>query len=157
MKKQSDEIAVRELEVVEYLSKKWKCHIEYTGLNVFSKVDGYVFKDSQLQGLCEIKCRRQGLSWMMDYKSIVISFQKLQLGADLSRLLGVKFLVVIETSDKSLIVFEITDKQGNIVCPMNVRFKELDKNTNFEKKTLTNAYLSLEDNKYCKIYDRRYE
>ncbi len=89
MKKVNDEIASRELGVVEYLKDKWKCEIQYTGLNVFSKIDAFMFKDSQLQAVCEIKCRRQGLSWMLDYKSVIISFQKLQLGADLSRLLGV--------------------------------------------------------------------
>jgi len=157
MKKRNEELAIRELEVVDYLKEKWKCHIEYSGLNVFSKIDGFIFKNSELKGICEIKCRRQGLSWMKDYKSIIISYNKIQMGADLSRLLGVKYLVIIETCEKSLIVFEITDTKGNIVCPMNIRYRELDKNTNFEKKTITNAYLTLEDNKYCKIYDRRYD
>ena len=156
MKKIDEQVAIRELEVIDYLKSKWKCEIQYTGLNVFSKIDAFIFQDSQLKGLCEIKCRRQGLSWMKDYKSVIISYKKLRTGAELSRILGVKFFVIIETCDKSIIVFEVTDNEGNIVCPMNIRYNEIGKN-NFEKKTITNAYLSLEENKYCKIFDRRFE
>ncbi len=154
-KKIDESVAVREIEVLDYLQKKWGCKIEYTGMNVYSKVDGFIFKNNELKGILEVKCRRQGLSWMKDYKSVIISYKKLQIGSDLSRLLGVKFFVIIETCDKAIINFEVTDRDGLIVCPMNIRHNEIGKNPKFQTKPTTNAYLSLEDNKYCTIYNRR--
>tara|TARA_Y100001972_G_C7634059_1_gene318268 strand:+ start:29 stop:511 length:483 start_codon:yes stop_codon:yes gene_type:complete len=153
-KRIEESVAIREIEVLDYLQKKWGCTIQYTGMNVFSKVDGFIFKDNELKGILEVKCRRQGLSWMKDYKSVIISYRKLQIGSDLSRLLGVKFFVIIETCDKAIIKFEVTDREGVIVCPMNIRYNELSSTPKFNKKTSTNAYLSLEDNKYCTIYNR---
>ena len=153
-KKIDEQVAIRERDVLNFLQEKWKCQIEYTGTNVFSRLDGFIFSNGELKGILEVKCRRQGLSWMKDYKSVIISYKKLQIGSELSRLLGVKFFVVIETCDKAVIVFEITNREGVIVCPMNIRYNELKPNTNFEKKTTTNAYLTLEDNKYCTIHKR---
>jgi len=154
-KKIDENIAIREIEVLKYLEEKWKCEIQYIGMNVYSRVDGFIFKSNELKGILEIKCRRQGLSWMKDYKSVVFSYKKLQIGADLSRLLGVKFFVIIETCDKGIIVFEITDANGTIVCPMNIRYNDV-KQSNNETKSISNAYLSLEDNKYCTIFKREF-
>jgi|TARA_R110000851_G_scaffold243823_3_gene396598 hypothetical protein len=152
MKRIEDNIHASELEVVEFLQKKWGVQIQYTGLNVFEKIDAYIFKDSSLKGIAEIKVRRQGYSWMKDYGSVVMSFQKIQIGADLSRLLGVKFMAVTYTSDNKIITFQITDEKGNIVCPMNIRNVEMKKDN--INKSLVNAYLNLEDNKYCNVYHR---
>jgi len=157
MKKVDIKIEERELQVVDYLKSKWNCHIEYTGRNLFSRVDGFIFKDNQLKGICAIQCRRQSLSWMKDYKSVIISYPKLTLGADLSRLLGVKYFVMIYTCDNQIIQFEITDKKGNIVCPMYIKPSVLPKSTNFEEKVVHNAYLDIENKDYCKIYNRGYE
>jgi len=157
MKKIENHIEEREIQVVNFLATKWNCKIEYTGRNVFSRLDGFIFQDNQLKGICAIQCRRQSLSWMKDYNSVIISYPKLQLGSDLSRLLGVKYFVFIYTCDNHIIQFEITDRKGNIVCPMYIKSNTLPKSTNFEEKVVHNAYLSLEDSDYCKIYNRGYE
>lgn len=131
-----------------------KCQYTYVGKNVFSKIDGFLTLEDDIVGLFEVKCRNQSFSWFKDYKGAMISFHKIQIGSDLSRLLNTKFYVVIETSDKYLIVFQITDESGKIVCPMNIRYQEAEKTPTFDKKSSSNAYLSLsEENKYCVVYD----
>lgn len=141
----------RELEALEFLSIKWKCHFTYIGNDVMSRVDAFLTRDNELKAILEVKCRLQGLSWFKDYNSCMVSYSKIQIASDLSRLLQKKFFVIIQTGDKHLIVFQITDSMGRIVCPMNIRFSNGEKNNNFEKKEMVNAYLSIEGNNFCKI------
>lgn len=131
-----------------------ECQYTYVGKNIFSKIDGFLTLDNDLVGLFEVKCRIQSFSWFREYKGAMISFHKIQIGSDLSRLLNTKFYVIIETCDKYLLVFQITDENGKIVCPMNIRYQEAEKTSNFDKKASSNAYLSLsEDNKYCFVFN----
>jgi hypothetical protein len=39
---------------------------------------------------------------------------------------------------------------------MNIRFSDAEKTANFDKKATTNAYLNLEDNKYCWIFKKEF-
>ena len=146
----------REKNTIEALSRIWKCEYKYAGKDVFSRVDGFMFKEDTLKAIFEIKCRNQSLSWFRDYKSCMVSYNKIQIGSDISRLLKVKFFIIIETGDRSIIVFQITDDEGKIICPMNIRHNEIEKNTNFDNvkeiQTTTTAYLYLEENKYLRIY-----
>jgi hypothetical protein len=146
----------REIEALDFVTQKWKCRYAYTGKDMFSRVDGFFLRDNELKGIFEVKCRNQGLSWFVDYKSTMISYAKIQIGSDLSRLMRCKFFVLIQTGDKHVIVFQITDEEGRIVCPMNIRYTNSEKNSNFDKKPTTNAYLSLEDNKYCTIHKKEF-
>jgi hypothetical protein len=141
----------REKEALDFLSIKWKCHYTYIGKDVMSRVDAFLTRDNELKGIVEVKCRTQGLSWFKEYNSCMVSYAKIQIASDLSRLLQKKFFVVIQTSDRHLIVFQITDRQGRIVCPMNIRFSSGEKNNNFEKKEMVTAYLSIDGNSFCNI------
>jgi len=116
-----------------------------------SRVDAFLVRDNDLKAIVEVKCRLQVLNWFKEYNSCMVSYSKIQIASDLSRLLQKKFFVVIQTGDMHLIVFQITDTQGRIVCPMNIRFTNAKKNNKFEKKQMVNAYLSLENNSFCKI------
>lgn len=145
-----------EVKAIDFLCEKWKCEHTYLGKDMFSRIDGIFTQDGDIKGIYEVKCRTQGLSWFKDYKSAMISYSKLQIGSDVSRLLKVKHFVVIETGDKHLIVFQITDEEGKIVCPMNIRFNEAEKTPNFDKKASTSAYLSLDDNKYCWVIKKEF-
>ena len=153
MKKENENVQWEsEYNAIQLLCDKWKCSHTYLGKDMFSRVDGFLHKENELKGIYEVKCRTQGLSWFNDYKSTMISYAKIQIGSDLSRLLKAPFFVIIQTGDKHLITFQITDTEGRIVCPMNVRYQQAEKTPNFEKKATTNAYLTIDDgNGFCKI------
>jgi len=140
-----------EINALEFLSKFWKCDYVYIGKDVMGRVDAFLVRDNDLKAIVEVKCRLQVLNWFKEYNSCMVSYSKIQIASDLSRLLQKKFFVVIQTGDMHLIVFQITDTQGRIVCPMNIRFTNAKKNNKFEKKQMVNAYLSLENNSFCKI------
>ena len=140
-----------EINALEFLSKFWECDYVYIGKDVMSRVDAFLVRDNDLKAIVEVKCRMQVLNWFKEYNSCMVSYSKIQIASDLSRLLQKKFFVVIQTGDMHLIVFQITDTQGRIVCPMNIRFTNAKNNNKFEKKEMVNAYLSLENNSFCKI------
>lgn len=143
-----------EIKIVQKVSEKWKCQYTYIGKKLFSRVDGFFHNDNQLKGVFEVRKKKQTYNWIKDYNSCLVSFNKLMLGAELSRILGVRFFYLVGTSDNKILIYRITEKNGKIVCPMNLRpYKpsssmELNKNVNpknilkFEDQT--NAYLSLD-------------
>ena len=138
-----------EMDIVKRVSEKWGCENTYIGKNLFSRIDGFFHIDNELKGIFEVRKKKHTLSWIQDYNSCLVSFNKLMLGAELSRILGVKFFYLIGTGDDKVLVYTITDKKGKIVCPMNIRYSENKKKSlNFEKQT--NAYLSL-DTEFLKI------
>jgi hypothetical protein len=140
-----------EIEALDLLSSKWSSEYTYVGRDVMSRVDAFLTRNNELKGIVEVKCRMQVLSWFREYDSCMVSFNKIQIASDLSRLLQKMFFFVIQTGDKHLLVFQITDNMGRIVCPMNIRVSKAQVNKNFEKKETINAYLSIDSNIYCKI------
>jgi hypothetical protein len=158
MKSNNHNTILNEKKVIEKISKIFKCEYLYSGADVFSKLDGFLFKDDCIRGCFEVKVRKQTLSWFEDYKSCMFSFNKIQDGSEVSKMFGIKFFIFIETSDGHILSFQITDRKGRIVCPMNMRYQNLKKTSSFTKgqeKLITSAYLSLEDNPYLKIYKKQ--
>ena len=138
-----------EINIVQRVSEKWDCEYTYIGKNLFSRIDGIFHKENELKGIFEVRKKKQTLKWLQDYNSCLVSFNKLVLGAELSRILGVKFFYIIGTGDNKVLIYTITERNGKIVCPMNIRYSEHSKKSlNFEKQT--NAYLSL-DTEFLKI------
>ena len=151
-----DKSVERELETLTNLCKKWKCEFTYFGGDVFSRIDGVFTKDNVIKGIFDVKVRKQSLSWYSDYKSVMINFNKIQVASELSRLLKVKFFHIVETSDKHILVVQITKEDGTIVCPMNIRYSstkvsQATKSSDMNKQTAI-AYLPLENNDYLTIY-----
>lgn len=146
----------KELETLNNLCKKWKCEFTYFGGDVFSRIDGVFTKDNVIKGIFDVKVRKQSLSWYEDYKSVMLNFNKIQVASELSRLLKVKFFHLVETSDKHIMVIQVTKEDGTIVCPMNIRYSttkvsQATKSSELNKQTAI-AYLPLENNDYLTIY-----
>lgn len=143
----------------------WNCDFINTSKhdNRFSKIDGLFIRENTIKGIYEVKTRTQTYSWFKDYKSIIISYDKITDGAIVSKIMNAPFFVIIRTSCAKIIVFQITDNSGKVICPMNVRYTETQKSSTFDKglnnkKTSTNAYLLLEDNPNCFVFDEyKYE
>ena len=145
-----------ERKALDELSKIWKCEYTYIGGDVFSRIDGIFTRDNVIKGIFDVKVKNQSLSWFEDYKSCMVNYSKIQMASDLSRLLKVKFFCVYQTSDKHLLVFQITNEEGQIVCPMNIRYNKPNptqqKNNGKPMKQSAIAYLPLENNDYLTTY-----
>jgi hypothetical protein len=143
----------------------WNC--DYVETNKvddrFSIIDGFFLRENTIKGVYEVKTRTQTYSWFKDYKSIIISYNKITHGSEISKIINAPFFVIIRTSCRKIIVFQITDSKGKVICPMNVRYTETQKSSTFDKgldnkKTSTNAYLLLDDNPNCFVFEEyKYE
>jgi hypothetical protein len=153
MKKEVLELQ-NELLTLTNLSSIWNCEFTYTGADMFSRIDGIFTRDNVIKGIFDVKVRKQSLTWYEDYKSIMVNFNKIQIASEISRLLKVKFFHIVETSDKHIMVFEITKDDGTIVCPMNIRYsKDKGKKKGETGKQTAIAYLPLvEDNEHLTIF-----
>jgi hypothetical protein len=142
-----------EKKALDELSKIWKCEYTYIGADMFSRIDGIFTRDNVIKGIFDVKVQKKSLSWYEDYKSIMINFNKIQIASEISRLLKVKFFYIIKTSDGHILVMEITNEYGTIVCPMNIRYSEVKGIKKGETgKPTAKAYLPLENNDYLSTY-----
>jgi hypothetical protein len=146
----------KELEAIASLCRIWKCEYTYTGRELYSRIDGIFTRDNVIKGIFDVKVKNQSLSWFEEYKSCMVNYSKIQMASDLSRLLKVKFFCVYQTSDKHLLVFQISNEDGQIVCPMNIRYNKPNplqqKNNGKPMKQSAVAYLPLENNDYLTTY-----
>jgi len=146
----------KELLTLQNLSSIWKCEFTYTGADMFSRIDGIFTRDNVIKGIFDVKVRKQSLTWYEDYKSIMVNFNKIQIASEISRLLKVKLFHIVETSEKHIMVFEITKDDGTIVCPMNIRYSNTKVNQSTKKGELNKqtsiAYLPLENNEHLTIF-----
>ena len=159
--KQKELIIQKEIKALNLLSEIWKCEFTYIGADIFSKIDGIFTRDNVIKGIFDVKVRNQSLSWYQDYKSVMINFNRIQGASEFSRLFKVKFFYIIQTSEGHLLVYQITNEEGNIVCPMNIGYakhkvikKGIEKSQEFKKQT-AKAYLPLEENDYLTIYKHK--
>ena len=150
---------------IKTISVIWNCNYITTNKvdNRFSKIDGLFIRDNIIKGIYEVKTRTQTYSWFKDYKSMIISYDKITDGAIISRILNTPFFAIFRTSCKRILVFQITDNNGNLICPMNIRYTETQKSSTFDKglnnkKIIANAYLMLDDNPNLFIFnEEQYE
>jgi hypothetical protein len=152
-----------EISAIQTICTIWNCDYVFTDkeFKYQSAFDGMFIRDNTIKGVFEVKTRTQTYSWFKDYKSIIISYDKIFKGSQISSLLQCLFFVLVRTSCKKIIVFQITDNNGNVLCPMNVRYTQTQKSSTFDKgvnnkKITTNAYLMLEDNPFCFVYNEEH-
>ena len=142
-----------EQKTLQTISVIWNCNFT-EATKKYPTIDGIFTRDNELKGLYSVKSRTQTLSWFYDYKSIIISIDKVLNGAQLSSILKCPYFVVFRTSCKKIILFQITDSNGNIVCDMNIRGQIKDK----EKEIKSSAFLMIQENPNCYIFDEeKYE
>ena len=152
-KESFDKLVELEMKSIQTICDTWKCQYVFTNKekNMYATFDGIFIRDNSIKGFYEVKVRRQTLSWFKEYKSILVSYNKITSGQIMSKAFNCSFFMVIRTSCNNVLVFKITDDKGNLVCPINVRYTKTQKSSTFDKgidnkKISTNAYLLLEDN-----------
>jgi hypothetical protein len=160
------ELAIKnEEEVIKTICVIWNCDYTTTNKdtnNRFSRIDGFFTRNNEIKGVYEIRSRNQTLSWFRDYKSVLVGIDKIIEGSELSKKLNCPYFFILRTSCKKIILFQITDANGSIICDMNIRRAQTQKssiyNENHLKKQSTIAFLQIDDNVNCFIFDEeKYE
>ena len=136
---------------LETISTIWNCDYHHA-TQKYPSIDGIFTRQNELKGIYSIKSRTQTLSWFKDYKSVVVNIDKIINGADLSKNLRCPYFIIFRTSCKKIILFQITDNDGKIICDMNIRARTDEKEPDI-RKTITSAYLLIPENLNCFIFD----
>jgi hypothetical protein len=133
-----------EEQMIEYIQEKWNCVIAKT--STFCLVDGILIRDNQIKGIIELKNRNHTYEQMLQFSTLLISFDKIKKGVELSEILSVPFYVVMRTSDNIYLYWEICDN-GMFSIGMKLDHKETNKRTEINndgsKAIRYNAFINI--------------
>lgn len=87
---ESREDLANEHQVAKFLSNKWKC--KFNKLPISYHVDWIVIRDAP-QAIVELKCRKND---SRKYPTLLLSLNKWMRGKELSKELGIPFIVVVK-------------------------------------------------------------
>jgi hypothetical protein len=115
-----------EEQMIEYIEEKWKCKIVPT--STFCLIDGIVVQDNVIKGIIELKSRNSTYEQRVQFDTLLITFDKIKMGIDMSRMLSVPFYVAIKTSDDIYLYWEICN-DGIPTIGMQLDYSETNKRT----------------------------
>ena len=92
----------REAEVAEQIKAAWKCDVKK--LPISYRIDYVILQDSKPVAVMEIKCR----SAM--YEEMYLSLHKCMAGREMSKSVGLPFILVYEFKDKGIYWHKIGDE-----------------------------------------------
>jgi hypothetical protein len=134
----------KEDEMIAYLEDRWKCKIART--STFCIVDGIIMRDNQIKGIIELKNRHHSYEQMKQFDTLLLSFDKITIGRELSKTLNVPFYVAMRTSDDIYLYWKICDN-GIFTIAMMLDHKETNKRTEINndgsKISRYNAFLKI--------------
>lgn len=134
----------KEDEMIAYLQERWKCTIART--STFCIVDGIIMRDNQIMGIIELKNRHHSYNQMLQFDTLLLSYDKITTGRELSKILNVPFYVAMRTSDDIYLYWKICDN-GQFTIGMQLDYKETNKRTEINndgsKISRYNAFLKI--------------
>ena len=74
-----------EQQMIEYIEEKWNCTIVPT--STFCLIDGIILQDKVLKGIIELKSRNSTYEQMVQFDTLLITYDKIKMGIICSRIL----------------------------------------------------------------------
>jgi len=131
-----------EMKMLKFVSWAWGVNIMQTNKNGSAACDGFIFRGDELSGIFESKCRNLSLDELEAYKSWLVTNEKIEKCAQLSKLLNTPFIGLLYLLKDNLIMYwQITDANGKYVFEFEVAETETRKTVNGGTATRKNAYL----------------
>ena len=131
--------------MIEYIEDKWNCKIAKT--STFCLLDGIMIRNNKIIGILELKNRNSTQEQMLQFDTLLISFDKITKGVELSKILSVPFYVVIRTFDNVYLYWRICDDNGLYTIGMELDYSETNKRTEINndgsKISRYNAFLKM--------------
>jgi hypothetical protein len=129
----------------------WKCDAIQTNKNKGAACDGIFLRKKEIKGVFESKCRHLTVDQLEDYGSWLISFEKIEKGRLLSKLLQVPYYGLLYLVDDNVIMYwEITDDDGNYVFKFETETRETQYCVNGGSKIDKVALLPIKNGKYLR-------
>lgn len=122
-----------ESSVISYIEQIWDCQFAATNheegsLGMYSPIDGVIVKDGKLKAVVENRNRKETFDQVKNWGGILINYDKLVKGIEISKQLGVPFLFIVHFfNEGKLVLWEIVDKDG-MISPLQITNKVAQKN-----------------------------
>ena len=143
------------------IAKKYGSQVYQTPKEREAKCDGIIARNGEIRGIFESKCRYnlyydfntgkldvEGKNGFRPCDSWLITYEKIELGAYLSKLLCVPFIGFLYIVNSGVVLtWKITDDVGNIIIDTNEAVTATQYSINGGTAVRKNAYLKLTDSK----------
>ena len=140
--KKGQESLRHEKKMLEKIKLSISVQLIETPKNMDSKIDGIIVKDDQISGIFESKCRDMSYMELLDYKSWLVTFNKIMDGKKLSEMLRVPFFGFLYLIPDELVFYwKITDEFGEFRFGFDIKRTLTRKTINGGMAMRTNAYL----------------
>ena len=140
--KKGQESLRHEKKMLEKIEHSFSVQLIETPKKMDSKIDGIIVKDDQISGIFESKCRDMSYMELLDYKSWLVTFNKIMDGKKLSEMLRVPFFGFLYLIPDELVFYwKITDEFGEFRFGFDIKRTLTRKTINGGRAIRTNAYL----------------
>ena len=140
--KKGQESLRHEKKMLEKIEHSFSVQLIETPKKMDSKIDGIIVKDDQISGIFESKCRDMSYMELLDYKSWLVTFNKIMDGKKISEMLRVPFFGFLYLIPDELVFYwKITDEFGEFRFGFNIKRTLTRKTINGGTAIRTNAYL----------------
>jgi len=130
--------------VARLIAQRWQGTLVETP-NGAASVDVLFAREGELVSIGEIKIRSMAWRDLVALGSYLVTYDKLQRGRELARLLGVPFDLFVRFADDVLGWWRIAHATGEWACRFVVRETETAATCNGGRVTRANAYLDVRD------------
>jgi len=137
---------------MDYFTKHTKLGAIETPKERIAAVDGFLVNaERRIVGIYEVKARGVSLKEFKNFGSWLVSYDKIRIACMLSKALQVSFVAIVLTSDYKLMVFKITDEDGNIILPCRIEKTKTQETCNGGEANRVNMFFSIDD---CKVFEK---
>ena len=134
-----------EEKMLNYIKEKYKTEIIETPKNKPALCDGFLVKNGIITGVFESKCRNNTIQDFIKWGSWLITYAKIDGLAWMSNKLCVPaFGFLYSIPDDAILMWRITDEEGNFKFELDVQKTTTQANINGGLIERENAYLSMQ-------------
>ena len=127
----------------DYLLKRYNWNIITTPQ--FALIDGVAYMNHEISHIIEFKSRDESWDSMMHYGTYLISWNKIQNGMEMSRMMRVPFILIVYLVQSQMVLgVEIATEDGALAIP-DIEVKETRTQRSIEGGSVMrkNAYIDL--------------
>jgi hypothetical protein len=130
--------------MLDIVCKAWKVECTQTqkaSTTSFANVDGVLYRGKEAVAVYEAKCR---YTWSADYKTLLITNDKIEKGKNASAIMAVPFIVLLYiVNDKRVYWWKVTDNRGIVQFDYDKRVTQTQATCNGGVANRENAFLPL--------------
>lgn len=127
----------------DYLLKRYNWHIVTTPQ--FALIDGVAYMNREITHIIEFKSRDESWDSMVHYGTYLISWDKIQNGMDMARMMRVPFILVVYLAQSQMVLgVELATEDGTLAIP-DIEVKETRTQRSIDGGSVMrkNAYIDL--------------